>query len=264
MVFFFPLAPLHSPLTCAYRVNAASAVNWLVSFRRRWRKKEGDEQEETRSNAKRSKRACDYVSDRGVTGSPHRHTSVSSDCFSHGNPPGRVVFFFPLAPLHSPLTCAYRVNAASAVNWLVSFRRRWRMKEGDEQEETRSNAKRTKRACDYVSDRGVTGYIAKSTNKTLRNYTKESCLRRQRKIQPYRVVFFFPLAPLHTPRTCGHQITAARLLRRRKLRIACGCGGPRRLLTPLLLLSVKSHAAIRLFACKRAHDGSLLLPTFYG
>ena len=58
--------------------------------------------------------------------------------------------------------------------------------------------------------------------------------------------------------------TAARLLRRRKLRIACGCGKPRRLLTPLLLLSVKSHAAVRLFACKRAHNGSLLLPTFYG
>ena len=121
-------------------------------------------------------------------------------------PPYRVVFFFPLVPLHSPLTCAYRVNAASAVNWLVSFRRRWRMKEGDEQEETRSNAKRSKRACDYVSDRGVTGYIAKSTNKTFRNYTKESCLRRQRKIPPGRVVFFFSLAPLHTPRTCEHQI----------------------------------------------------------
>ena len=52
--------------------------------------------------------------------------------------------------------------------------------------------------------------------------------------------------------------------RRRKLRIVCGCGKPRRLLTPLLLLSVKSHASVRLFACKRAHDGSLLLPTFYG
>ena len=41
--------------------------------------------------------------------------------------------------------------------------------------------------------------------------------------------------------------------RRRKLRIVRGCGKPRRLLTPLLLLSVKSHAAVRLFACKRAH-----------
>ena len=51
---------------------------------------------------------------------------------------------------------------------------------------------------------------------------------------------------------------------RHKLHIVCGCGKPRRLLTPLFLLSVKSHAAIRLFACKRAHDGSLLLPTFYG
>ena len=52
--------------------------------------------------------------------------------------------------------------------------------------------------------------------------------------------------------------------RRRKLRIVRGCGEPRRLLTPLLLLSVKSHASVRLFACKRAHNGSLLLPTFYG
>ena len=53
-------------------------------------------------------------------------------------------------------------------------------------------------------------------------------------------------------------------VRRHKLHIVCGCGKPRRLLIPLFLTSVKSHAAIRLFACKRAHDGSLLLPTFYG
>ena len=83
-------------------------------------------------------------------------------------------------------------------------------------------------------------------------------------------------------------------VRRRKLRIVYGCVS-RRLLTPLLLLSVKSHAAALLLACKRArdappcyqlftgktrsrrltlatnflrgkraYDGSLLLPTFYG
>ena len=39
---------------------------------------------------------------------------------------------------------------------------------------------------------------------------------------------------------------------RRKLHIVCGCV-PRRLLIPLLLTPVKSHAAVRLFACKRAH-----------
>ena len=68
-------------------------------------------------------------------------------------------------------------------------------------------------------------------------------------------------------------------MRRRKLRIVRGCV-PRRLLTPLLLLSVKSHAAALLLACKRTRDappcyqlftggnaltgGSLLLPTFTG
>ena len=51
---------------------------------------------------------------------------------------------------------------------------------------------------------------------------------------------------------------------RHKLHIVCGCGKPRRLLIPLFLTSVKSHAAVRLFACKRAHDGALLLSTFYG
>ncbi len=50
---------------------------------------------------------------------------------------------------------------------------------------------------------------------------------------------------------------------RRKLHFAVGCV-PRRLLIPPPSPSVKSHAAVRLFACKRAHDGSLLLPTFYG
>ena len=51
--------------------------------------------------------------------------------------------------------------------------------------------------------------------------------------------------------------------RRRKLRIACGCV-PRRLLTPLLLLSVKSHAAALLLACKRARDAPPCYQLFTG
>ena len=52
--------------------------------------------------------------------------------------------------------------------------------------------------------------------------------------------------------------------RRRKLRIVRGCGEPRRLLTPLLLLSVKSHAAALLLACKRARDAPPCYQLFTG
>ena len=52
--------------------------------------------------------------------------------------------------------------------------------------------------------------------------------------------------------------------RRHKLRIACGCGEPRRLLTPLFLLSVKSHAAALLLVCKRTRDAPPCYQLFTG
>ena len=80
---------------------------------------------------------------------------------------------------------------------------------------------------------------------------------------------------LHIVRGCGKPrrlLTPLLLLsvkshataRRRKLRIVRGCGKPRRLLTPLLLLSVKSHAAALLLACKRARDAPPCYQLFTG
>ena len=52
--------------------------------------------------------------------------------------------------------------------------------------------------------------------------------------------------------------------RRRKLRFALRLRSSPLMLTPLLLRSEKSHAAVRLLVCKQTRDGSLLLPTFFG
>ena len=51
---------------------------------------------------------------------------------------------------------------------------------------------------------------------------------------------------------------------RHKLHIVCGYGKPRRLLIPLFLTSVKSHAAALLLACKRARDAPPCYQLFTG